>query len=65
MSSPAFRVSVLGLALGLLAAAAPGAADEKADLKVGDPAPTFQLLDEKGRTWSSSDHVGKKWVVTR
>jgi peroxiredoxin len=33
------------------------------ELKVGDPAPAIQLLDENGKTWSSSDSYGKKWVV--
>src|SRR5262245_23009669 len=41
----------------------PKPADPKIDLKVGDLAPTFQLKDDAGKTWSSSDHVGKKWVV--
>jgi len=66
MLSLTLRASVLGLALGLLGAPAPGADPEpdekKIDLRVGDPAPTFQLLDERGKTWSSSDQ-GKKWVV--
>ncbi len=66
MSASLFRVSALGLALGLFAAA--GAADDKkdekpVDLKVGDPAPTFQLPNDLGKSWSSSDHFGKKWVV--
>lgn len=56
---------ILGVALGLTAVA--GRTDEKKDekveLKVGDPAPTFQLRDDGDKTWSSSDHFGKKWVV--
>jgi peroxiredoxin Q/BCP len=36
---------------------------EKVDLKVGDPAPTFEALDDQGKTWKSSDHVGKKVIV--
>ena len=39
------------------------AADEKADPKVGDKAPTFQATDDQGKPWKSSDHVGKKVVV--
>jgi peroxiredoxin Q/BCP len=62
MTSPASRAPALALAVGLLAAGA-GADEKKVGLNVGDPAPVFQLLDEKGNTWSSSDHVGKKWVV--
>jgi peroxiredoxin Q/BCP len=61
------RVSVLGAALGLLAAAVGRAEDKKdekpVELKVGDPAPTFQLTDDSGKTWSSSDHFKKGWVV--
>jgi peroxiredoxin Q/BCP len=67
MLSLTLRVSALGLALGLLAALAPGAdpnpEEKKVDLKVGDPAPTFQLRDDRDKTWSSSDQVGKGWVV--
>jgi peroxiredoxin Q/BCP len=39
------------------------AADEKAAPKVGDPAPMFQATDDTGKTWKSSDHVGKKILV--
>jgi peroxiredoxin Q/BCP len=31
--------------------------------KVGDKAPSFQSVDENGKVWKSSDHVGKKIVV--
>ena len=59
---------VLGGVLGLVVAAGAPAADDKkttepSDLKVGDAAPTFQLHDDQDKTWSSSDHVGKKWTV--
>ncbi len=67
MSASLFRVSALSLVLGLLGASGIRADDKKdekpVELKVGDPAPTFQLLNDFGKTWSSSDHVGKKWVV--
>lgn len=33
------------------------------DLKVGDPAPKFQALDDSGKEWKSADHVGKKIIV--
>jgi thioredoxin-dependent peroxiredoxin len=36
--------------------------DKKA-LKVGDKAPVFQAKDDTGKTWKSSDVVGKKLVV--
>src|SRR5947209_15670902 len=32
-------------------------------LKVGDKAPAFESVDENGKTWKSTDHVGKKIVV--
>jgi peroxiredoxin Q/BCP len=62
----AVRPCVLLLALGLLALA--GRADDTkgakpVELSVGDVAPTFQLKDDRDKTWSSSDHFGKKWVV--
>jgi thioredoxin-dependent peroxiredoxin len=60
-------VSALGLALGLLAAAAPPTpADEKEktiDLKVGDAAPAFDARTDADTTWESSARFGKKWVV--
>jgi peroxiredoxin Q/BCP len=31
--------------------------------KVGDKAPSFQSVDENGKPWKSSEHVGKKVVV--
>jgi peroxiredoxin Q/BCP len=37
--------------------------DPAVDLKVGDPAPKFELLDDAGKPWKSEDHVGKKIVV--
>ncbi len=33
------------------------------ELKVGDPAPAFEAPADEGKTWKSSDHVGKKVVV--
>jgi len=39
------------------------AADDLVDLKVGDAAPTFEALDDTGKPWKSSDHVGKKTLV--
>lgn len=34
-----------------------------ADLKVGDAAPQFEAMDDSGKPWTSTDHVGKKIVV--
>lgn len=34
-----------------------------AEVKIGDPAPTFAAKDDTGADWKSADHVGKKIVV--
>jgi peroxiredoxin Q/BCP len=39
------------------------AADEKATVNVGDPAPTFEAMDDQGNEWKSAEHVGKSIVV--
>src|SRR6516225_2273737 len=39
------------------------AADKKGGVTVGDKAPAFEATDDQGKTWKSSDHVGKKIVV--
>jgi thioredoxin-dependent peroxiredoxin len=60
------RLSALGLALGLLVPAARAddkPAEKAIDLKVGDPAPVFDTLDDQGKGWKAADHYGKKWVV--
>lgn len=54
-------LALCGLALALSALAA--SADDKSDLKVGDPAPKFMSTDDHGKPWNSADHVGKKVVV--
>jgi peroxiredoxin Q/BCP len=37
--------------------------DKPIDLKVGDKAPVFDLRSDGDKTWTSAEHVGKKWVV--
>lgn len=37
--------------------------DTPVDLKVGDKAPVFEAQDDQGKTWKSTDHVGKKVIV--
>jgi peroxiredoxin Q/BCP len=37
--------------------------DKTGSLKVGDPAPAFTATDDQGKTWKSSDHVGKHILV--
>jgi thioredoxin-dependent peroxiredoxin len=38
-------------------------AADPVDIKVGDAAPVFQVKDDTGADWKSSDHVGKKILV--
>ena len=46
-----------------LAGGALGAEEKKVDLKVGDPAPQFEATDDEGKTWKSSEHVGKDFLI--
>ncbi len=39
------------------------AKEDASDLKKGDKAPSFEATDDQGKTWRSSDHVGKKVIV--
>src|SRR4051812_39056119 len=56
------RDLALGAAAVLLGAGLLTAA-EKVELKKGDPAPVFQGKDDQGKTWKSTDHVGKHILV--
>jgi peroxiredoxin Q/BCP len=40
-----------------------GAEEPRAAPNVGDPAPAFEGIDDRGQPWKSADHVGKKYVV--
>src|SRR5262245_27245239 len=62
MFSLTLRALALCLGTGLVAAPA-GADDKKVELQVGEKAPAFNLRNEADKTWSTSDHYGKKWVV--
>ena len=35
----------------------------KKGVEVGDRAPVFEVRDDRGKTWKSVDHVGKKPIV--
>lgn len=37
--------------------------EKTVDLKVGDKAPGFDLRTDSDRTWTLTEHVGKKWIV--
>ena len=56
-------LAALALAVLTLAPGVRAADDKPADLKVGDPAPVFAGVDDEGQSWSSADHVGKKYLV--
>ena len=61
MNQTARFFGVAATLLGFLASVTSArAADE---LKLGDPAPSFQALDDSGKEWKSSEHVGKKVIV--
>src|SRR5260370_15276896 len=46
-----------------LLAFAPALRGEQKELKVGDPAPTFEATDDQGKAFKSADVVGKKVLV--
>jgi peroxiredoxin Q/BCP len=48
------------LAVGMLAVAEDA---KKAGLEKGDKVPAFKAMDDQGKVWKSSDHVGKKTLV--
>lgn len=54
-------IGVVAAWVGLLSASA--SAQSEVDLKVGDAAPAFSALDDSGKEWKSSDHLGKKVIV--
>src|SRR5258707_662794 len=58
-------VALAALLLGIVALAGGSvqAADDKVELNVGDPAPTFESTDDEGKPWKSTEYVGKKVVV--
>ena len=63
MSMTRQRVMV-GLALAVSWTSALFSSDEsRVDLRVGDPAPTFEAVADNGQRWKSSDYVGRKILV--
>lgn len=55
---------VAGVATVLLTATMAIAEDERpVELKIGDPVPEFQALDDEGEKWKSGEHVGRDVVV--
>jgi peroxiredoxin Q/BCP len=65
---PQVAVGLFALAVVALAAGGQLGAGEKkkggaSNVKVGQKAPAFESVDENGKPWKSSEHVGKKVVV--
>ncbi len=56
-------LTILALGLALCTVTWAVADDKPASLNVGDPAPAFKSIDDHGKMWKSSEHVGKKIVV--
>ncbi|MBV9121987.1 MAG: peroxiredoxin [Planctomycetes bacterium] len=52
-----------GLCLGTWMAQEGKAVASAKDLQVGAKAPSFQAVDDQGKEWKSSDHVGQKILV--
>lgn len=72
MSASPLRLTAIVCATALFSAAtaphATAADDKKPDekkieLNVGDKAPAFELRTDRDTTWTSAEHVGKKWIV--
>jgi peroxiredoxin Q/BCP len=59
------RLSVLVVVFGLCVFAVGGHtfAGGKGGVNVGDKAPEFEAKDDQGKSWKSTDHVGKKIIV--
>jgi thioredoxin-dependent peroxiredoxin len=60
-----FRFGSMAMAVALIGLVAGGAtlAQDKKAVKVGDKAPAFSATDDTGKTWNSSDVVGKKTLI--
>lgn len=58
-----FSALCVSLAFSVFGMTAMALADDPVDLKVGDDSPKFEVQDDKGETWKSSDYIGKKIVV--
>jgi peroxiredoxin Q/BCP len=63
----ASKLSIVAFALGLSTLALSGSVAAQnakvGEVNIGDPAPVFESIDDQGKPWKSTDHVGKKVVV--
>jgi len=57
------KLGAIAFSVSVLAVFSLSAWGQDVSLNVGDKAPTFEALDDTGKPWKSSDHVGKKIVV--
>jgi len=57
------KLGALAFSVSILAVFSLSAWGQDVSLNVGDKAPVFEALDDMGKPWKSSDHVGKKIVV--
>jgi thioredoxin-dependent peroxiredoxin len=57
--------AALSMTIGLFATLSARGADvnKKIEIQVGDKAPAFDLRTDSDKSWESSEHYGKKWVV--
>jgi len=53
----------MSIAMVMMAGALLGGAPERGELKVGDPAPSFELPGSNGKTYRLADFRGKQAVV--
>jgi peroxiredoxin Q/BCP len=58
-----FALAAAVIAVALAFANRMVAEEKKANLSVGDAAPSFESTDDQGKPWKSADHFGKKIVV--
>jgi peroxiredoxin Q/BCP len=58
-----WMISLLLTILLTLGMAAVLAEEEASELKVGDKAPLFESIDDRGQTWKASEYVGKNILV--
>jgi len=63
MSTHKFLILCLGLCVGSTYLSMNTKALMAAELKVGDVVPAFEITDDSGSLWKSTDHVGKKVLV--
>lgn len=59
----ALVLTALGLGLLLTQTGLQAGGPKKGGVQIGDKAPQFQAKDDQGKTWKSTAHVGKNYLV--